>query len=78
MTWILRHSDGWTARRLIYLKSITMRYEYLWTKYYYKPQYDIVDFARANDLDYEPRQLIKIMRALYSKWIEENRPEYCD
>lgn len=55
-----------------------MRYEYLWTKYYYKPKYDIVDFARANDLDYEPRQLIKIMRALYSIRLEENRWEYID
>lgn len=55
-----------------------MRYEYLGTKYYYKPKYDIVDFARANDLDYEPKQLIKIMRALYSLWLEENYWEYID
>lgn len=55
-----------------------MKYEYLGVKYYYKPKYDIVDFARVNDLDYEPRQLIKLMKALYNVWIETNRPEYCD
>jgi len=47
------------------------------TKWYYKPEYDIEDFARVNCMeDYNPRTVLKLMRALYALWLEENRPDY--
>lgn len=56
-----------------------MKLTYLWTKRNYNPRYDIDDFARVNSMeDYNPRTVIKLMRALYSLWLEENRPEYAD
>ena len=55
-----------------------MRLTYLWTKWYYDPKYDLDDFARVNSMeDYNPITVIKLMRALYPLWIEENYPEYC-
>ena len=54
-----------------------MKIKYLWNRWYFKPEYDIDDFARANSMeDYNPRTVLKLMKALYSLWLEENRPEY--
>lgn len=54
-----------------------MKISYLWAKRYYKPEYDIDDFARVNSMDdYNPRTVIKLMRALYSLRLQENYPEY--
>jgi hypothetical protein len=54
-----------------------MKIKYLWNRWYFKPEYDIDDFARANAMeDYNPRTVLKLMKALYSLWLEENRPEY--
>lgn len=54
-----------------------MKLTYLWTKRNYSPKYDLQDFARVNDMeDYNPRTVIKLMKTLYSMWLEENRPEY--
>ena len=56
-----------------------MKLTYLWTKRNYKPEYDIDDFARVNEMDdYNPRTVLKLMKALYSLWLDENRPEYAD
>ena len=56
-----------------------MKLTYLWQKRYYKPEYDIADFRRVNNLeDYDPRKILKIMMALYPIWLEENRPEYME
>ena len=56
-----------------------MKLTYLDKKWNYKPEYDIADFARVNCMeDYNPRTVLKLMKALYSLWLEENRPEYAD
>lgn len=52
--------------------QIGIRIKYLWTRYRYNPSYDLDDFARINDLEYEPRQLVKIMKALYEIRLEDN------
>lgn len=54
-----------------------MKIKYLDQIWHYKPEYDIEDFARVNDMgDYKPETVIKLMKALYPLWLEENRPEY--
>lgn len=54
-----------------------MKITYLWTQWYYKPEYDISDFARVNCMeDYNPYTILKLMKALYPLWLNENRPEY--
>ena len=56
-----------------------MKLTYLWTVYHYKPEYDIADFVRANCIEtYRPQTIIKLMRALYPIWLNENRPEFCE
>lgn len=47
--------------------------------WYYKPEYDIQDFARVNCMeDYNPRTVLKLMSRLYNYWLTENRPEYSE
>ena len=54
-----------------------MRIKYMWQRWYYKPEYDISDFARINNMwDYNPFTVVKLMKKLYPLWIWENRPEY--
>jgi len=54
-----------------------MRIKYLDQYWHYKPEYDLEDFARVNCLeDYDPFKIVKLMKALYPLWINENRPEY--
>ena len=54
-----------------------MKIKYLWQTRHYKPEYDISDFARVNCMeDYNPVTVLKLMKALYPLWLEENRPEY--
>jgi hypothetical protein len=54
-----------------------MKLTYLWQKWYYKPEYDIDDFARVNCMeDYNPKTVLKLMKALYSERLLENRPDY--
>ena len=56
-----------------------MKISYLGTKWNYKPEYDIDDFARVNEMDdYNPKTVLKLMKVLYSLWLDENRPEYAD
>ena len=56
-----------------------MKLKYLWTAYNYKPEYDIADFVRVNCIEnYKPQTILKIMKALYPLWIQENWPEYCE
>lgn len=56
-----------------------MKLKYLEQYWYYKPEYDIQEFARANFLDeYRPETVLKLMKSLYPLWLHENRPEYCD
>lgn len=56
-----------------------MRIKYLGTQWHYKPEYDIEDFARVNCMEeYNPRIVLKLMKALYPLWLEENRPDYYD
>lgn len=53
-----------------------MKLTYLWQQRHYKPEYDIEDMRRVNNLeDYDPRKILKIMMALYPIWLEENRPD---
>lgn len=53
-----------------------MKLTYLWQKRHYKPEYDIEDFRRVNNLeDIDPRKILKIMQALYPIWLRENRPD---
>lgn len=59
------------------LQTKKMRLTYLWQTWYYKPEFDIQDFARKNNLEeYSPFTVVKLMKALYPLWINENRPEY--
>ena len=54
-----------------------MKIKYLDQYWHYKPEYDLQDFARVNCLeDCDPFKLVKLMKALYPLWINENRPEY--
>ena len=54
-----------------------MKIKYLGTDYYYKPEYDISDFVRVNCIEeYRPQTILKILKALYPLWLQENRPEY--
>lgn len=56
-----------------------MKIKYLGTMYHYKPEYDIQDFVRVNCIEeYRPQTIIKLMKALYPLWIQENRPEFCE
>ena len=58
------------------LQTEKMKLTYLWQKRYYKPEYDIEDFRRVNNLeDIDPRKILKIMQALYPIWLRENRPD---
>jgi hypothetical protein len=54
-----------------------MKIKYLNQYRHYKPEYDISDFARVNCMeDYNPYTILKLMKALYPLWLNENRPEY--
>ena len=54
-----------------------MRLTYLWQTWHYKPEYDISDFVRCNNIEqYDPFKIVKLMKKLYPLWIQENRPEY--
>lgn len=54
-----------------------MKIKYLWTQYRYKPEYDMADFIRVNCIEnYKPTTIIKLMRALYPIFLQENYPEY--
>lgn len=54
-----------------------MKIKYLDQYWHYKPEYDLQDFARVNELgEYEPDKILKIMVRLYSLWVQENRPEF--
>lgn len=56
-----------------------MKLTYLWQQRHYKPEYDIVDFARVNSMeDYNPITVLKLMKALYPIRLNENRPEYME
>ena len=56
---------------------MTMKLTYLNQQWYYKPEYDIQDFARVNCMEeYNPVKVIKLMKALYPIRLEENWPEY--
>lgn len=56
-----------------------MKLTYLWQVRHYKPEYDIEDFRRVNNLeDIDPRKILKIMKALYPLWLQENRPDLCE
>lgn len=56
-----------------------MKLTYLWSVWHYKPEYDIQDFTRVNCMeDYNPVTVIKLMKALYPIWLNENWPEYCE
>lgn len=53
-----------------------MKLTYLWQVRHYKPEYDIEDFRRVNCLeDIDPRKILKIMKALYPLWLQENYPD---
>lgn len=53
-----------------------MKIKYLWQTRHYKPEYDISDFARVNCMeDYNPVTVLKLMKALYPLWLQENYPE---
>ena len=54
-----------------------MKITFMDQKWYYKPEYDIDDFARANSMeDYNPITVLKLMKALYPLWLQENWPDY--
>ena len=56
-----------------------MKIKYLWQYRHYKPEYDIQDFTRVNEMeDYNPITVLKLMKALYPIWLNENRPEYTE
>jgi len=56
-----------------------MKIKYLWQTRHYKPEYDPEDFRRVNDMwDTDLRKIIKLMKALYPLWVEENRPDLCE
>lgn len=56
-----------------------MKIKYLNQYWNYKPEYDIEDMARVNGLEeYNPVTVLKLMRALYPLWLNENRPEFCE
>ena len=56
-----------------------MKIKYLDQYWHYKPEYDIAEFVRINCIEeYRPQTIIKIMKALYPLWIQENRPEFCE
>lgn len=59
------------------LQTKDMKIKFMDQQWYYKPEYDIDDFARVNCMeDYNPITVLKLMKALYPLWLEENRPEY--
>jgi hypothetical protein len=52
-----------------------MKLNYLWTNYYYKPEYDLEDFVRVNELDWmRESTVVKIMVKLYALYMDENYP----
>lgn len=56
-----------------------MKIKYLDQYWHYKPEYDIWDFVRTNCIEeYRPQTIIKLMKALYPLWLNENWPEYCE
>lgn len=56
-----------------------MKIKYLWQYRHYKPEYDIEDMRRVNDMgDTDPCKIIKLMKALYPLRVNENRPDLCE
>lgn len=56
-----------------------MKIKYLDQYWHYKPEYDIADFVRCNCIEsYKPQSILKLMKALYPLWLNENWPEYCE
>ena len=56
-----------------------MKIKYLDQYWHYKPEYDIQDFTRVNCMeDYNPITVLKLMKALYPLWLQENWSEYVD
>ena len=52
-----------------------MKLNYLWTNYYYKPEYDLEDFVRVNELGWmRESTVVKIMVKLYALYMDENYP----
>lgn len=50
-----------------------MKLTYLDTKWNYRPEYQLEDFIRVNELEnYDTTKLIKIMVKLYELYMEEN------
>ena len=53
-----------------------MKIKYLDQYWHYKPEYDIADFARVNCMeDYNPITVLKLMKALYPLFLQENYPD---
>ena len=54
-----------------------MKLTYLWTAYHYKPEYQLDDFIRVNELNgYNTSVVLKIMVKLYAMYMDENYPGY--
>lgn len=52
-----------------------MKLNYLDRKWYYKPEYDLDDFVRVNELSWmRTSTVIKIMVKLYALYMDENYP----
>ena len=52
-----------------------MKLNYLDRKWYYKPEYDLDDFVRVNELSrMRASTVIKIMVKLYALYMDENYP----
>lgn len=54
-----------------------MQIKYLWQRWYYKPEYQVWDFIRVNNLEnYDIGKVLKIMVRLYALCMDENYPWY--
>lgn len=54
-----------------------MKINYLWQKWYYKPEYLPEDFIRVNELEgYDMSKILKIMAKLYVISLDESYPWY--
>lgn len=54
-----------------------MRIKYLGREYYYKPEYQLADFIRVNQLEwYDISKVLKIMVKLYVLSLDEDYPWY--
>ena len=52
-----------------------MKIKYLDQTWHYKPEYQLEDFIRVNELDeYSQEKLLKIMVKLYALYLDENYP----